>query len=276
MGLDKKIGFIGAGNMAGAIIRGLVQSGAATKQQVFAADPDTARLSLLESEPGVRVSTSNADVAAWADILVLAVKPQVFDKALASIAEAIDDQTLVVSIAAGVPTARIEAALPSGARVIRTMPNTPALVGAGATAIAKGTAATDDDAALVESLFETVGITVNVSEELLDAVTGLSGSGPAYVFLLIEALTEAGERVGLPAQTALELSSQTVFGAARLLRTRNESPGALREQVTSPGGTTVAGLAALARGEFKRTIIEAVEAATRRSRELGQPSDVSD
>lgn len=276
MGLDKKIGFIGAGNMAGAIVRGLLAGSAATREQLFAADPDDARLSILRDELDIRTTGDNAEVAAWADVLVIAVKPQVIETVLASLAPCLTQSALVVSVAAGVTIHRIEAALPEGTRVIRTMPNTPALVRAGATAIARGTTATDADTDLAEQLFQNVGVTVHVPEKLLDAVTGLSGSGPAYVFLLIEALTEAGARVGLPTETALQLASQTVFGAAKLLIERGEAPARLREQVTSPGGTTVAGLKALVDGKFTETLIEAVEAATLRSQELGQGPGTSD
>lgn len=270
MGLDKNIGFIGAGNMAGAIIAGLIDASAASTEQIFAADPDAKRLAALEQDPGIRTSRKNSEVAGWADVLILATKPQTFEVMLPDIAKAIQADTLVISIAAGIPTSTIEAALPSNTRVVRTMPNTPALVGSGATAIAPGTHATPDDTKLIEALFGTVGITVHVTEDLLDAVTGLSGSGPAYVFKMIEALTDGGQSVGLSEDAALQLTVQTVLGAATLLLEQGESPATLRERVTSPGGTTVAGLRALDEKGFSEALIEAVQAATRRSKELGE------
>jgi pyrroline-5-carboxylate reductase len=197
----------------------------------------------------------------------------VFAQLLPGVAAALAPDTLLISVAAGIPTGLIERALPAGTRVVRTMPNTPALVGAGATAIAAGSHATEEDLALAETLFRSVGISVRVPEEQLDAVTGLSGSGPAYVFAMIEALRDAGVGEGLPEDTALQLASQTVFGAARLLRDGNESPEVLRERVTSPGGTTRAGLDALAAAGFAEAVLGAVRAATRRSVELGKIAD---
>ena len=203
-------------------------------------------------------------------MIVLATKPQVFPQVLPGLADAVSGDALVISIAAGIATEVIERALPAGARVVRTMPNTPALVGAGATAIAGGQHATEDDLALAERLFQSVGVAVRVDEPSIDAVTGLSGSGPAYVFAMIEALRDAGVREGLPEETAFLLASQTVLGAARLLVEEGERPEVLRERVTSPGGTTRAGLDALARAGFDNAIAGAVRAATRRSAELGE------
>jgi pyrroline-5-carboxylate reductase len=182
---------------------------------------------------------------------------------------------LVVSIAAGISTKIIEGSLPAGARVVRTMPNTPALVGVGATAIAGGKHATDADLALVETLFQSVGLCVRVPESQIDAVTGLSGSGPAYVFAMIEALRDAGVREGLSEETSLQLAAQTVLGAARLLFEQNEPPETLRERVTSPGGTTRAGLDALEASGFAEVLAGAVRAATRRSKELREIAETA-
>lgn len=270
MAEQRTFAFIGAGNMAGALIRGLIGTGSVSASQVIAADPDDDRTSALAGEIGARVTRDNAEAVRGASVVVLATKPQVFAQVLPEVAAALPADALVISIAAGISTEVIENAFPTGARVVRAMPNTPALVGAGATAIAGGQHATDDDLALAEDLFRSVGVSVRVPEASIDAVTGLSGSGPAYVFSMIEALRDAGIREGLPEDTALLLASQTVFGAAKLLLDQQEPPDVLRERVTSPGGTTRAGLDALARAGFEDAIAGAVRAATRRSVELGK------
>jgi pyrroline-5-carboxylate reductase len=270
MSVEHTIAFVGGGNMARALIRGLVGTATVRADQIIAADPDESKLRTLEEELGIRCTKDNAEAVEGASVVVLATKPQVFAQVLPGVAAVLAPDTLLISVAAGIPTGLIERALPAGTRVIRTMPNTPALVGAGATAIAAGSHATEEDLALAETLFRSVGISVRVPEDQLDAVTGLSGSGPAYVFAMIEALRDAGMREGLPGDTALQLASQTVFGAARLLRDENESPEVLRERVTSPGGTTRAGLDALSEAGFAEAILGAVRAATRRSVELGK------
>ena len=262
--------FIGAGNMAGALIRGLVDTSTSEADRILAADPDTARLGALASTLGVRTTSDNAEALRRADIVILATKPQVFRELLPEVARELRPESLVISIAAGVSNSILEGALPRGARVVRTMPNTPALVGAGATAISGGTQATEEDLLLAERLFQSVGLTVRVPEAQMDAVTGLSGSGPAYVFAMIEALRDAGVGEGLEEGVALDLAAQTVFGAAKLLRDQEESPEVLRERVTSPGGTTRAGLDSLQEAGFAQTMARAVRAATRRSAELRQ------
>jgi pyrroline-5-carboxylate reductase len=262
------IAFIGAGNMAGALIRGLVDTSTCEADRILAADPDAARLDALRSTLGVRTTSDNAEALQRADIVILATKPQVFQELLPQIAEKLRPESLVISIAAGVSNSILEAALPRGTRVVRTMPNTPALVGAGATAISGGREASEEDLAIAERLFQSVGLTVRVPEAQMDAVTGLSGSGPAYVFAMIEALRDAGAREGLEQEVALKLATQTVFGAAKLLREQQESPEVLRERVTSPGGTTRAGLDALDAAGFAEIMAGAVRAATRRSVEL--------
>jgi pyrroline-5-carboxylate reductase len=214
-------------------------------------------------------TTENVEVARRSDILVLSVKPQVMSKVLDEIAAQVKPTALVISIAAGIPISSIEVKLPKS-RVVRTMPNTPALVGAGATAIAAGGHATADDCAAAKRIFDSVGMTVVLEENQLDAVTGLSGSGPAYMFLIIEALSDAGVKVGLSRYNALALSAQTVLGSAKLLLETNEHPGRLKDMVTSPGGTAIAGLHTLEEGGLRTTLINAVEAATKRSRELGE------
>ena len=192
MRIGKTIAFLGAGNMAGALIKGLLHAKACEPSEIFAVDVRADRLAQLEEAHGVRTGRDLAEATAWADVVVLATKPQVFDRVLPIVGAAMKPEKLVVSIAAGVPIESIEARMPSGARVVRTMPNTPALVDAGATAIAPGTHATDEDVALARRIFDSVGLSVVLEESLLDAVTGLSGSGPAYIFLIIEALADAG------------------------------------------------------------------------------------
>lgn len=275
MPVEHSIAFVGAGNMAGALIRGLVGTGTVPAYRITASDPDEARLGALGSELGIRTTSDNAEAVSEANVVVLATKPQVFAEVLPGVAAALSPSALLISIAAGISTRVIERAFPRGSRVVRSMPNTPALVGAGATAIAAGAHATDADLDLAELLFRSVGIAVRVPEEQIDAVTGLSGSGPAYVFAMIEALRDAGIAEGLPADTAIQLASQTVFGAARLLLDEKEAPEVLRARVTSPGGTTRAGLDALASANFAGVIQGAVHAATRRSAELGKIAEGS-
>ncbi|MBK7860597.1 MAG: pyrroline-5-carboxylate reductase [Archangiaceae bacterium] len=266
--IDSRFAFLGAGNMAGALINGLIRAGA-DPSHIHATVRRTERIAELKKKPGLEVSTDNVAAASGADVVVLAVKPQVMRKVLAQIAPVIDSKKLVISVAAGVPIAAIERKLGAGARVVRAMPNTPALIGLGATALSGGEHATEGDVAFAQQLFDAVGITTVVDESLLDAVTGLSGSGPAYVFLMIEALSDAGVKVGLSRHVALKLAAQTVLGSAKLLLETGEHPGHLKDQVTSPGGTAIAGLHTLEAGGLRTTLIDAVEAATKRARELG-------
>ncbi|MDQ3032781.1 MAG: pyrroline-5-carboxylate reductase [Myxococcota bacterium] len=256
--------------MAGALVRGLLHAGAVRPDQIWCVDVRGERLDELAKKHGVRVGKDNREASAWADVAVLSTKPQVFDRLLPEVAEGIRPEALVVSIAAGVPIAAIEARLPPGSRVVRSMPNTPAIVDAGATAIAAGTHATDDDMALVKQIFDGVGITVSLDEVLLDAVTGLSGSGPAYIFLIIEALSDAGVKVGLHRDSAQLLAAQTVLGSAKLLLDTGEHPGRLKDMVTSPGGTAIAGLHTLESGGLRKTLMDAVETATARAKQLGE------
>jgi pyrroline-5-carboxylate reductase len=265
----KKIGFIGAGNMAGALIKGLLCSKTVAAAEIMASDVRGDRLADLAREHGISTQTDNEALLAWADIVVLAVKPQVVDQVLSACGRTLRPVTLLVSIAAGVPIQAIESRLPEGSRVVRTMPNTAAMALAGATAIAPGTHASQADVATAREIFRAVGTAVVVDESLMDAVTGLSGSGPAYVMLVIEALADGGVKVGLPRETALQLAAQTVYGSAKLLLDTAEHPARLKDMVTSPGGTTIAGLHALEHGALRATLINAVEAATRRSAELG-------
>jgi pyrroline-5-carboxylate reductase len=264
------VGFIGAGNMAEAMIRGLIRGGHVPAERIAASAPRAERRDELAKRYAIRAEASNADVARWASLLVLCVKPQIQSRVLREIASAVTPATLVVSIAAGVATEVIEEALADNVRVVRAMPNTPALVGAAATAIAAGRHAGAADVAIARALFDAVGVTVVLDESHLDAVTGLSGSGPAYIFLILEALADAGVKVGLSRRDAQRLAAQTVMGSAKLLLDTDEHPGKLKDMVTSPGGTAIAGLHTLEEGGLRTTLINAVETATKRSRELGR------
>ncbi len=263
------IGFLGGGNMAGALILGLIQSKVVKPASILVSDVKKERLAQLTEKYGVRVTMDNHALVRASQVVVLSVKPQVVDKVLTVIGPDVRRDQLVVSIAAGVPIAALEARLPQGSRVVRTMPNVAALALAGATAISAGTHATQRDMRAATALFEAVGRVVTLDENLLDAVTGLSGSGPAYVMLMIDALADGGVKVGLHRDTALLLAAQTVFGASKLLLDTGDHPGRLKDMVTSPGGTAIAGLHTLESGGLRRTLIDAVEVASKRAAELG-------
>jgi pyrroline-5-carboxylate reductase len=266
---DKRLGFIGVGNMGEALVKGLIASKAAAPAQIRVSARRPERVAELEKTYGV-TGASNAEVARESDVLVLAVKPQILDRVLREISPDVTRDKLIVSVAAGVPIAAIERRLHPPMRIVRSMPNTPATVGAGATAIALGEHATEADLATAKTIFDSVGLTVVLEESQLDAVTGLSGSGPAYLFLIIEALADAGVKVGLSRRASLQLAAQTVLGSAKLLIETGQHPGVLKDGVTSPGGTAIAGLHTLEAGGLRNVLMNAVEAATRRSRELGE------
>jgi pyrroline-5-carboxylate reductase len=255
--------------MAGALILGLLHAGVVKAPRILVSDVREDRLEQLQKQHGIKTTLDNRALIRESSVLVLAVKPQVVDKVLVAVGNEVKPDTLVVSIAAGISIAAIEARLPPGARVVRSMPNVAALALAGATGIAAGTHATDHDMAAATALFEAVGRVVTLDESLLDAVTGLSGSGPAYVMLIIEALADGGVKVGLHRDTALLLAAQTVFGATKLLLDTGDHPGRLKDMVTSPGGTAIAGLHTLEAGALRKTLMDAVETATLRSAELG-------
>ena len=265
----KSISFIGAGNMAEAMIRGLLHGEVFAPKRVTASAPREERRRELSEKFGINTTAANREAAA-ADIVVLSVKPQILSRVLDEIADVVPADALVISIAAGVPVAAIQSRLAAGTRVVRAMPNTPALVDAAATAIARGEHARESDLEDAKRIFDAIGITVVLEENQLDAVTGLSGSGPAYVFLILEALSDAGVKVGLSRRTSQLLAAQTLLGSAKLLLETNEHPGRLKDMVTSPGGTAITGLHTLENGGVRTTLMNAVEAATRRSRELGE------
>jgi pyrroline-5-carboxylate reductase len=264
-----RLGFLGAGNMAAALVSGLVHGEVLPPDHILASDVQGERLEQLTTEFGIRTTMDNHQLLRESDVVVLAVKPQVIDRVLTQIGGEVRADHLVISVAAGVPIEALEARLPPGSRVVRAMPNTPATVQAGATAVSGGTHASPDDIRVARDMFEAVGRVVVLDESLLDAVTGLSGSGPAYVMLIIEALADGGVKVGLHRDTALMLAAQTVFGSAKLLLDTGEHPGRLKDMVTSPGGTAIAGLHTLESGALRKTLIDAVETASKRAAELG-------
>jgi|TARA_B100000809_G_scaffold21798_1_gene19110 pyrroline-5-carboxylate reductase len=271
---NKKIGFIGGGNMAEAMIKGLLSASFIEAKNVFVSEPSEAKRDTLHAEYKIKVSADNRELVKKCDIIILAVKPQIVQKVLRDIASLVGRDKLVISIAAGVPIAIMDDVLRGGKNkkfsIVRTMPNTPALVQEGVTAIASGEHVRKIDVKIAHRIFEAVGRTVDVEEDQLDAVTGLSGSGPAYIFMLIEALSDAGVKMGLSREVANTLTIQTVLGSAKLARESGKHPGELKDMVTSPAGTTISGLHALEEGSFHTTLMNAVEDATLRSRELGQ------
>lgn len=265
----RTIGFIGAGNMAEALISGLLHGKRITPAQLLASDINASKVARLRENYKIEAASTNRDVAKQADVLVLAVEPQVLDKALADLGVVIREETLLISVAAGYPIARIAHYVPGTTQIVRSMPNTPSLIREGVTAVAYDDRLSDAHASIVRALFESIGQVVKVEEGALDAVTGLSGGGPAYVYVMIEALADGGVKAGLPRETAQLLAAQTVSGAARMVLELREHPGILKDRVASPGGTTISGLHELERGGLRATLISAVEAATRRSQELG-------
>ncbi len=266
---DKRVGFVGGGNMGEALVRGLTKTGLMPKGHLLMADVRSERLDEMKKLYGVVVTSDNVTLVRRADVIILAVKPQTLGPVLDEIAPATPGK-LLISVAAGVSTIEIRRHLPPGTRLIRVMPNTPALVLEGATAIARADGLADGDLDTARQIFEAVGRVVILDEEMMDAVTGLSGSGPAYIALVVEALADGGVRVGLDRKTAMTLAMQTVLGSARLLIDTGMHPGQLKDMVSSPGGTTIAGIHTLEIGGLRRTLIDAVERATQRSRELGQ------
>jgi pyrroline-5-carboxylate reductase len=265
-----KIGFLGAGRMATALAKGFARAGLTTAKDLMASDPVEGARAAFGKETSGKTTTSNVEVAKFAPVLILAVKPDQTGTVLADIREQFTEKHLLISIAAGVPLAKMESALGSAARLVRVMPNTPALIGASASAFALAKSALPQDAELTKKLLSSVGVAFQVKESLLDAVTGLSGSGPAYAYLFIEALSDGGVAAGLPRDVATQLAAQTVLGSARMVLETGMHPGALKDMVTSPGGTTIEGLHELEKGKLRGTVISAVRAATEKSKKLGQ------
>lgn len=266
---EKRIAFIGGGAMAEALIRGMINTGLITAQQIAVSDILAERREYLARTYGVSTPADVHAVAKSADILFLAVKPQVVKAAMEQLSGQVATTTIVVSVVAGLTLAALQAKFP-GCPIIRVMPNTPIAVGAGMSALALGKLATEQERELVSRIFSAAGTVVTVGEELMDAVTGLSGSGPGYGFVMIDALSDAGVKVGLPRQTALVLAAQSLLGAAKMVLETGEHPAKLRDMVTSPGGTAITGIHVLEQNGVRAALIDAVAAATKRSQEMGK------
>lgn len=268
---NKTIGFIGAGNMAETLMSGLIRTNRSKPSDIICSDVRQDRLESLKSTYGVKITTNNPEVIRSAEIIIYAIKPQIMAEVIKETAPALDASKLIISVAAGVPMVAIESLIHKDLRLIRAMPNLCVAVREGATAIAAGSHAQKEDIDQAMAIFSSVGRCVFLKENnLIDAVTGLSGSGPAYIFMIVDALADAGVKMGLSRQEARILSSQTVLGAAKMLLETTYHPGELKDMVTSPGGTAIAGLHTLEKGGLRTTLIDAVEAATKRSQELGE------
>lgn len=270
---NQKIAFIGAGNMAEAIVSGILKGKVAQPSQIVATDISEERLDYFKKRYGVGVSSNNIDACKWATIIVLSVKPQVLDDVVGGLKFSTKTKPLIISVAAGVPIAKLQAGFPSKFSIIRVMPNTPSIVLEGAAAMASGPGVSSDHMNMAKTIFESVGKAVVVDESHIDAITGLSGGGPAYVCVFIEALADGGVKMGLSRSMAQLLAAQTVLGAAKMVLESGEHPGALKDRVASPGGTTIAGLHTLEEGKFRGTVMSAVQSATLKSRELGRAGD---
>jgi pyrroline-5-carboxylate reductase len=264
-----RIGFLGAGQMASALARGWTTAKLVSPEEGLASDPSPEARAMFSERSGWKAVPSNRDVVVDSEVLVLAIKPQAMSSVISDVRSLIKTHQVIVSIAAGVTLQRLTDEIGEGRRIIRVMPNTPCLLGASATGYSPGPAATAEDIELVHRLFNAIGKAYRLPEHLLDAVTGLSGSGPAYVYVIIEALSDGGVRAGLPRDVATGLAAQTVLGAARMVLETDLHCGELKDMVTSPGGTTIAGLHALERGGVRAALMDAVEAAAKRATELG-------
>lgn len=267
---NKQVGVIGVGNMGEALVNGLLHGQVCKPEQIFCSDARPERQKEIRQVYGIKVTSRNIEVVKQSEILILAVKPQVMKPVIGEIAKYIDLSKLVISIAAGVPLSAIESCAEKELRLIRVMPNICVSVREGVSAIAAGKNVEKEDLTIAKTIFDSVGKSLFIGENLLDAVTGLSGSGPAYIFLIIDALADAGVRVGLARNDALILASQTILGAAKMQIETGEHPGKLKDMVTSPGGTSIAGLHALEEGGLRAALMNAVEAATQRSKALGE------
>lgn len=268
---NKRISCIGAGNMGSALLRAFLRSGRVPATRIRVSDCSVSKLALLAKELKVRTFVDNSEAAAGADVVILAVKPQILDRVIKEIRDSLNPGALVVSIAAGYPTGLIERMLGGRPRVVRAMPNIAATVGMAATGLCKGRFARKEDLRFARQLFELCGLATEVEESLMDAVTGLSGTGPMYVFIIIEALSDAGVKVGLARDQSTALAVQTVLGSARMVKETGQHPIFLKDMVTSPGGTAINALYSMEKTGLRAVIMDAVETATRRSRELGQP-----
>lgn len=268
--INEKIGVIGSGNMGGALVGGLINMKRTTPGKVIVSDVNLAHLEKFQKNWGVKVTTSNSEVVEFAEILVLCVKPQILKSVLTEIKHLIRPKMLLISIAAGVPTSLITRWIEQKNSVVRVMPNIAAMVGQSATAICLGKFANGEQGKLAQKIFESIGLVQFVNENQMDAITGLSGSGPAYIYMIIEALTDAGVKMGLSREVALPLAIQTLLGSAKLIQETGQHPAVLRDQVTTPGGTAIAAIHDLETHGLRSMLISAVMAATKRSEELGE------
>lgn len=268
---NKKISIIGTGNMGEALLSGLISSGSSDPKNIICTDIRENRLKSIQEKYGAATTADNVKAVEASEIIIYAVKPQIIASVLRETASCLDMSKLIISIAAGVPLVAIESCLNKELRLIRVMPNIAAFVKESASVIAAGGKATEEDIKLSLAIFDSMGKSIFLKENILmDAITGLSGSGPAYIFLIVDAMADAGVKMGLSREDALFLSSQTVLGAAKLLIETKEHPGRLKDMVTSPGGTAIAGIHTLEKGGLRTTLINAVEVATKRSQELGE------
>jgi pyrroline-5-carboxylate reductase len=268
---DKKIAIIGSGNMGEALISGLVASGSSNAEHIICSDTRQEKLIKIKEEYGVNTTSDNLEAVKSSEIIIYCIKPQIIASVLRETAHLLDINKLIISVAAGVPLTAFEVCLKKDLRLIRAMPNIAAFVKQSATAIAAGKHATQEDIDMAMKIFGMVGECIFLTEnDLMDAITGLSGSGPAYIFLVVDALADAGVKMGLSRQDSLFLSTQTILGSAQLLKESHDHPGQLKDMVTSPGGSAIAGLHTIESGGLRTTLINAVEAATNRSRELGE------
>ncbi len=266
-----KIAIIGGGNMGVALAKGMLQTDWASPERIMISEPLKDKLEQLRGlADGMKVSHSNKDAAKFGDVVLLAVKPQILTRVVAEIKPALNSKKLLITVAAGIPTERIEKAAGGKTRVIRAMPNIAAVVREAATAICLGKYANEKDRAIAIHVFESVGIVVEVEEYLMDAVTGLSGTGPMYVFQILDGLSDAGVKAGLSRDTASTLAVQTLIGSSKLIQETKEHPAKLKDLVTSPGGTAISALHSLERNGLKALLIDAVEVASKRSSELGE------
>lgn len=270
MSLELTIGFLGAGKMATALAKGFIQAGLVRPEGLVASNSTAATSTAFTRAVGGRVAASNGELLQLAKVVFLAVKPHQVPEVLAGVRDSVTSEHLLISIAAGIPLARLEVMLPVGARVIRVMPNTPALVGASASGFSAGKGALPGDIELAQKLLTAVGLAYQVKESLLDAVTGLSGSGPAYAYMIIEALSDGGVAAGLPREIAIRLAAQTLLGSAKMVIETGLHPGTLKDMVTSPGGTTIEGVHELEKGGMRAALISAVRASAEKAKKLGQ------
>jgi len=268
--LTKKLGILGTGNMGSALIRGICSKHLIAPENVFIFDVDEGKTVPLQNQYGIQLAKDESDLISKVDICIIALKPQVIPDVLAKITSIIRSNQTIISIAAGITISVLKKLIGKGGPIIRVMPNTPGMIGAGISAFCSEAPLSQEIKKSTELILGALGETVEVNEKLMDVITGLSGSGPAYMFLIIDALADGGVKMGLPKPLALKLATQTMLGSAKMVIELNKHPAELKDMVTSPGGTTIAGLHALELGKVRASLMNAVEAATLRSRDIGK------